>query len=70
MAQRVRELVSTRSISLYRLEKLSGILHGTLASIMNGKTKTVTLSTIIMICEGLNVQVSEFFDSPLFKISD
>lgn len=64
---RVRELVKEHEITLYKLEKMSGVLHGTLAAIMGGKTKTVTLTTIFMICDGLNIDITEFFNSDLFK---
>lgn len=67
VAMRIREIISQHDITLYRLEKLSGVLHGTLASIMGEKTKTVTISTILMICQGLGIDITEFFNSDLFK---
>jgi len=67
VALRIRELTANHDITLYRLEKMSGILHGTLAAIMGEKTKTVTISTILMICAGLNIDITEFFNSEIFK---
>ena len=37
--------------------------------IMNGRNKTVTLSTVIMIARGFDMTLLEFLDDPVF-ISD
>ena len=33
---------------------------------LRGKVKEPTISSIIHICEGLNIQLKDFFNSPLF----
>ena len=53
----------------YRLEQNSGIQHGSMQCIMNGRNKTVTLSTVIMIARGFDMTLLEFLDDPVF-ISD
>lgn len=51
----------------YRLEKLSGIQHGSMQCIMNGKNKTITLSSVIMIANGFNMSLIEFLNDDIFK---
>lgn len=63
---RLRELVSEKGLTFYKLERQSAISHDTLKSIMNGKTKGVNLKTLIAISDGLGITVSEFLDSDLF----
>lgn len=66
VAQRVRNLLKEKGITQYRLEQNSGILHGSLACIMNGRNKTVNLSTIYMLARGFGITVIEFLSDPLF----
>ena len=54
----------------YRLEQNSGILHGSMQCIMNGRNKTVTLSTVIMIARGFDMTLLEFLDDPVFTSED
>lgn len=52
-------------MTLYQLEKRSGVLHGTMSNIMYGRNKGVTLSTIILISRGFGIPYQKFFKSPL-----
>ena len=70
VAKRVSALLKEKGISQYRLEQNSGIQHGSMQCIMNGRNKTVTLSTIIMICKGLGISLVEFLDDELFSSAD
>ena len=38
--------------------------------IMNGRNKTVTLSTVIMIARGFDMTLLEFLDDPVFASED
>ena len=60
VAKRVSLLLQERRMTQYRLEQESGIQHGSMQCIMNGRNKTVTLSTIIMIARGFDMTPSEF----------
>lgn len=51
----------------YRLEQESGIQHGSMQCIMNGRNKTVTLSTVIMLSKGFNMSLTEFLDDEIFN---
>ena len=58
--KRVKELLKERGMTQYRLEQKSGILHGSMACIMNGRNKTVTLSTVYMLARGFDMNIIEF----------
>ena len=38
--------------------------------IMNGRNKTVTLSTVIMLAKGFGMSLTEFLDDELFRSED
>lgn len=38
--------------------------------IMNGRNKTVTLSTVIMLARGFNMPLTEFLDDEVFRSED
>ena len=66
VAKRVSRLLSEKGMSQYRLEQESGIQHGSMQCIMNGRNKTVTLSTIILLAKGFGISLTEFLDDELF----
>ena len=66
VAKRISELLAEKNMSQYRLEQKSGILHGSMACIMNGRNKTVTLSTVIMLARGFDMTLLEFLGDEVF----
>lgn len=70
VARRITDLLIERKMTQYRLEQKSGVLHGSLACIMNGKTKSIQLDTIIKIARGFNMSFIEFLNHPLFTSED
>ena len=67
VAKRISALLKEKNISQYRLEQDSGIQHGSMQCIMNGRNKTVTLSTVILLAKGFNMTLSEFLDDEIFS---
>ena len=67
VARRVSELLHEKNMSQYRLEQKSGIQHGSMQCIMNGRNKTVTLSTVIMLAKGFDMSLTEFLDDEIFS---
>ncbi|MBQ6980296.1 MAG: helix-turn-helix transcriptional regulator [Clostridia bacterium] len=65
-AKRIRELLIEKDMTQYRLEQKSGILHGSMACILNGRNKTVTLSTIYMLARGFDMTIIEFLNDDIF----
>ena len=67
VATRILKLLREKNMSQYRLEQASGIQHGSMQCIMNGRTKTVTLSTVIMIARGFGMPLTEFLNDEIFS---
>ena len=66
VAKRISKLLREKDMSQYRLEQESGIQHGSMQCIMNGRNKTVTLSTVILLAKGFNISLTEFLDDEVF----
>ena len=66
VAKRISNLLQEKNISQYRLEQKSGIQHGSMQCIMNGRNKTVTLTTLIMLAKGFDMSLTEFLDDKIF----
>jgi transcriptional regulator with XRE-family HTH domain len=65
--QRIINLCEKQNITLTKLSTNSGLPYSTVFSMFYGKSKNPKLSTILHICEGLNIELTEFFDDPIFK---
>ena len=70
VAKRILCLLQEKDMTQYRLEQESGIQHGSMQCIMNGRNKTVTLSTVIMLARGFNMSLTEFLDDDIFRSDD
>jgi transcriptional regulator with XRE-family HTH domain len=70
VAKRISILLKEKNMSQYRLEQESGIQHGSMQCIMNGRNKTVTLSTVIMLAKGFEMSVTEFLNDSIFLSDD
>ena len=70
VAKRITMLLQEKNMSQYRLEQNSGIQHGSMQCIMNGRNKTVTLSTVILIAKGFDMPLVEFLDDEVFFSDD
>ena len=64
--ERIAELCEEKHITINKLANISGITPSTLNNIMSGRNNSTTISTIQKICDGLEITVTDFFDSPLF----
>ena len=64
---RILELCECRSLTVNGLSGVCGITQSTLNNIVNGRNNSATVSTIQKICDGLEMDLPEFFDSDLFR---
>ena len=64
---RLLKLCKERNLSINKLATLSGINQSTANSLIDGSSKNPKIITIIRICLGLNIQLKEFFDDPMFE---
>lgn len=66
LSKRLTELLETRNMTQYQLYIKSGVPKSTLHNIINCEYDSVKLRIIHEICQGLEIDIPEFFDSPLF----
>ena len=64
---RISELLKEHNLTAYKLSYRAGISNSIISDCKRGKVKEPTISSIIHICEGLNIELKDFFDSPYFK---
>ncbi len=65
--QRIINIAKEKNITLHKLALSSGIPYSTLSSFMNGKSNSLTLTTLLHLCEGANMELEDFFKDSLFK---
>ncbi len=68
VSKRFKQILEEKGLSQYRAFKITGIPQSTISTIIAGKVKTIKLSTIHDFCNGLNIEISEFFNTEDFKI--
>lgn len=64
---RINELCKNNEMTYYILSYRSTIPLTTLVHIMDGTTKNPGIFTMMKICDGLGVSLSEFFDTEGFE---
>ena len=65
--ERILELCRERDITVNRLCTLSGVTQSTVNNLVSGRNRSVTISTIKKLCDGLDITIQVFFVSPLFQ---
>lgn len=63
---RILQLCGQRNISINKLATLCALPPSSIKNILYGKSQNPKLLTIKMICDGLNITLSEFFSTPEF----
>jgi len=64
------KIMGEKDITQYRLALLSGVPFATIKSIMQRRTRDITLKTLTLLLSGLNVKLNEFFDDQCFYIEN
>jgi len=67
VAARIAELCKERGLTQYALSMKSGVPQSTLSTVMSCAFPSVKLRIVYEVCEGLEIGLHEFFDSPLFE---
>ena len=66
VSARLRELLQERDMTQYQLYMKSGVPKSSIGNIVNCAYDSVKLRLIHEICQGLNINISDFFNSPYF----
>lgn len=64
---RILELCKCNGLTVNGLSGKCGITQSTLNNIVSGRNNSATVSTIQKVCDGLEMELPEFFDSELFR---
>ena len=64
--ERLYKYMGEKNLTQYKLAQLSGIPFPTVKSILQRRTKGITLKTIIMLSFGLEITPSEFLNDSAF----
>lgn len=70
VVDRLNYYMGEKNFSQYSLAECSGVPYPTVKSIMQKRTKGITLKTIVMIARGLGVSVSEFLSDEFFRYDE
>ena len=65
--ERILELCREHDISVNKLSSMSGVTQSTVNNIVSGRNNSATVSTIKKLCDGLDIEIPDFFASPLFR---
>ena len=63
---RIKELLKTNNMTQYSLSLKSGVPQSTLSTIINCTFNSMKMRIIYEICEGFEISLAEFFNSPYF----
>ena len=67
---RILTLCEERGISINKLSTISALPPSSIKNILYGKSQNPKLLTIKMICDGLEITLGEFFNTPEFDALD
>ena len=66
VVQRFRSICQDRGIATNELANISGVTPSTVYSLFSEERRNVSITTIKMLCDGLEISLGEFFSSPEF----
>ena len=66
IAKRIIELCAQRNMAINALANISGVSPSTVYSMLNEKSQNPGTVSIKKLCDGLEITLREFFDSPIF----
>lgn len=67
VAARIIDLCKQNNITVNKLSTLSGVTQSTVNDIVNHKAKNIGIVTIKKLCDGLDISITDFFDTDIFK---
>lgn len=67
---RLLRLCEEKNMSIHRLATESAVPPSTIKNILYGKSKNPGIVTLKILCDGLDISITEFFDSKEFDTLD
>ncbi len=66
VAKRIEELCKQNNITINGLATQAAVPPSTVKNIIYGVSRNPGIVTIKILCDGLDISIQDFFDSPLF----
>lgn len=66
ISEKILKICIEKDITPNKLASICCLTQSTVQNLINGKSKNPKLLTIIRICEGLNIDLKDFFDDKIF----
>ena len=66
IAKRIEELCEQNTLTINGLATQAAVPPSTVKNIIYGVSRNPGIVTIKMLCDGLDISIQDFFDSPLF----
>ena len=63
---RITNLIEERHLNVSKLSTMAGISRATLSKFLSGQRTYLRIDIIEYICEGLNINLKDFFNDPIF----
>ena len=67
VAERIRDICRTRSLTYNELASLSSLTPSTVYSVLDNSRRDISISTLTKICRGLDMTLKDFFDAHIFE---
>ncbi len=67
VANRILELCKEKNLTINGLARLSAVPPTTLKNILSGVSKNPSIVTIKLLCDGLEITLTDFFNTEEFK---
>lgn len=67
VSYRIRVFCKDKKVTPNALSHIAGVPQSTLKSIMNGESKNPGVLTVKKLCDGLDINIYDFFNSPIFE---
>ena len=64
---RIVDLCRERNITINKLCTISGVTQSTVNDIVNHRARNIGIVTIKKLCDGLDITITDFFDTDYFK---
>ncbi|MDE5649191.1 MAG: helix-turn-helix domain-containing protein [Oscillospiraceae bacterium] len=64
---RILFLCDQKHMTINKLATASAVSPSTIKNILYGKSHNPGIVTLKMLCDGLGITISDFFDTPIFK---
>ncbi|MBR3289518.1 MAG: helix-turn-helix transcriptional regulator [Clostridia bacterium] len=66
VAERIIEICNEQNMTINALANISGVSPSTIYSMLNEKSQNPGIVSLKKLCDGWEISLREFFDSPLF----